>query len=55
MRLLEKNLIQKLHKSELNLRNLILKKFEDAIQSNDQLNVERFFKIFPLLNQQEIG
>lgn len=32
-----------------------MKKFEDAVQLNDQSNVERFFKIFPLLNQNELG
>lgn len=46
---------RKLHQSESNLRNLTLKKFQDAVQSNDQANVERFFKIFPLLNQHELG
>ena len=45
----------KLHEAESNLRGIILKKFEDAAQSNDQPNVERFFKLFPLLNQHELG
>ena len=44
-----------LHQAESNLREIILKKFEDAVRSNDQGNVERFFKIFPLLNQHELG
>lgn len=45
----------KLHQAESNLREIILKKFEDAVQSNEPHDVERFFKIFPLLNQHKLG
>ncbi|XP_071785731.1 conserved oligomeric Golgi complex subunit 4-like [Asterias amurensis] len=47
--------ISHLHEAEQNLKALVRKKFDTAIQSADRGSVERFFKIFPLLGLHEEG
>ncbi|XP_041454635.1 conserved oligomeric Golgi complex subunit 4-like [Lytechinus variegatus] len=44
-----------LHEGEQNLKALVRKKLDQAISSSDRPSVERFFKIFPLLNLHEEG
>ncbi len=44
-----------LREAEQNLKALVRKKFDTAIQSADRGSVERFFKIFPLLGLHEEG
>ncbi|XP_071496788.1 conserved oligomeric Golgi complex subunit 4-like [Diadema antillarum] len=44
-----------LHEAEQNLKGLVREKLDQAIKSSDRPSVERFFKIFPLLNLHEEG
>ncbi|XP_064466828.1 conserved oligomeric Golgi complex subunit 4-like [Ornithodoros turicata] len=41
--------------AENKLRRIVMKKFNEAVNEGDIASVERFFKIFPLLNQHEEG
>jgi len=45
----------KLHEAKHNLKTIVMKKFDEAVRDNDTANVERFFKIFPIINQREEG
>lgn len=45
----------KLHEARKKLQQMVMKKFEDAKAEGDVASVERFFKLFPFLNQQEEG
>lgn len=44
-----------LHESQSKLKNIVHKKFDAAVLSNDVASVERFFKIFPLIGQHDEG
>nr|XP_058972612.1 conserved oligomeric Golgi complex subunit 4-like isoform X2 [Pocillopora verrucosa] len=44
-----------LHEAETKLKRIVNDKFEAAIQNGDRGSVERFFKIFPLLGQHQVG
>ena len=44
-----------LHESQAQLCKVITQKFDEAVAVNDAASVERFFKIFPLLNMHEDG
>lgn len=44
-----------LHEAETKLKAIVIKKFDEAVRDEDLASVERFFKIFPLLNQQDDG
>ncbi|KAM7432750.1 Golgi transport complex subunit 4 [Porites harrisoni] len=44
-----------LHEAETKLKRIVHDKFEAAIQNGDRNSVERFFKIFPLLGQHQVG
>nr|CAG4646110.1 EOG090X02VY [Macrothrix elegans] len=44
-----------LHEAQVQLCHVLHKKFDEAVQENDAASVERFFKIFPLLNMHEEG
>ena len=39
----------RLHEAEAKLKNIVMKKFDEAVSQDDVASVERFFKIFPLL------
>ncbi|RWS13176.1 conserved oligomeric Golgi complex subunit 4-like protein [Dinothrombium tinctorium] len=45
----------KLHEAQDKLQSIVIKKFDEAVRDDDVASVERFFKIFPLLNQREEG
>lgn len=45
----------KLHEAENKLKAIVLRKFDEAVRNEDIASVERFFKIFPLLNQHNEG
>lgn len=45
----------KLHEARKKLQQMVMKKFDDAKTEGDVASVERFFKLFPFLNQQEEG
>ncbi|XP_068722014.1 conserved oligomeric Golgi complex subunit 4-like isoform X2 [Montipora capricornis] len=44
-----------LHEAETKLKRIVHEKFEAAIYNGDRSSVERFFKIFPLLGQHQVG
>ncbi|KAG1692940.1 Conserved oligomeric Golgi complex subunit 4 [Nymphon striatum] len=44
-----------LHEAEQKLKSLVTHKFDEAVKDEDLASVERFFKIFPLLNQHSEG
>ncbi|CAN8000635.1 unnamed protein product [Ixodes pacificus] len=44
-----------LREAENKLRRIVMKKFSEAVNEGDIASVERFFKIFPLLNQHDEG
>uniref|UniRef100_A0A1I8G969 Conserved oligomeric Golgi complex subunit 4 n=1 Tax=Macrostomum lignano TaxID=282301 RepID=A0A1I8G969_9PLAT len=44
-----------LHKSEAVLKDIVHKQFDLAVQRQDRASIERFFKIFPLLNLHQAG
>lgn len=44
-----------IHESNQKLKTIINSKFEEALNSGDSANVERLFKIFPLMNLHEQG
>lgn len=45
----------KLHEAETQLKAIVMRKFDEAVRDEDVASVERFFKIFPLLNQHNEG
>lgn len=45
----------KLHEAEQKLKQVVIAKFDEAVKDEDLASVERFFKIFPLLNMHEEG
>lgn len=44
-----------LRKAEAGLREIVVQKFDEAVADGDVASMERFFKIFPLLNQHDVG
>ncbi|GIX95139.1 hypothetical protein CDAR_178892 [Caerostris darwini] len=46
---------EKLHEAETQLKAIVMRKFDEAVRDEDVASVERFFKIFPLLNQHNEG
>jgi len=44
-----------LHQAENQVRGVVSKRFDDAVKDEDLASIERFFKIFPLLNMHEEG
>uniref|UniRef100_A0A914WXH7 Conserved oligomeric Golgi complex subunit 4 n=2 Tax=Plectus sambesii TaxID=2011161 RepID=A0A914WXH7_9BILA len=44
-----------LRQAEKDLKTLVEQKFDEAVKDGDVASMERFFKIFPLLNQHEVG
>lgn len=47
--------IKKLEKATCEMRDLIVRKFDEAVKKDDLASVERFFKIFPLLGRHQEG
>ena len=47
--------IKTLHDAEDRVRNVISKRFDEAVQEEDLASIERFFKLFPLINMHEGG
>ncbi|KAH9407342.1 Golgi transport complex subunit 4 [Tyrophagus putrescentiae] len=45
----------KLHEAERRLKTIVSARFDEAVADRDLASVERFFKIFPLIGQQEEG
>lgn len=46
---------KKLHEAKRKLQRIVLDKFDEAVKSEDVASVERFFKLFPFLNQEKEG
>ncbi|OQV15659.1 Conserved oligomeric Golgi complex subunit 4 [Hypsibius exemplaris] len=44
-----------LHDAQQSLKTIIVAKFDEALNTGDLANVERLFKIFPLLNLHDVG
>ena len=44
-----------LHQAQQKLKTIINAKFDEALNTGDLANVERLFKIFPLLNLHDVG
>lgn len=44
-----------LHEAQAQLCKVIQQKFDESVKDADAASVERFFKIFPLLNMHEEG
>ncbi len=44
-----------LHEAQAQLCRVLQQKFDEAVRDADAASVERFFKIFPLLNMHEEG
>ena len=49
------NAIRTLHEAEGKVKVIISKRFDEAVECEDLASVERFFKIFPLINMHEEG
>ncbi|CAL8096841.1 unnamed protein product [Orchesella dallaii] len=45
----------RLHDAENQLKKVVAEKFDEAVKDDDLASVERFFKIFPLLNMHDDG
>lgn len=45
----------RLRQAEKELSSLITHKFDEAVKREDMASVDRFFKLFPLLNKHEEG
>lgn len=45
----------KLHDAEDQLKKVVSSKFDEAVREEDLASVERFFKIFPLINMHNEG
>lgn len=46
---------KKLHEAKRKLQRIVLDKFDEAVRGEDVASVERFFKLFPFLNQEKEG
>lgn len=46
---------RKLHEAKRKLQRIVLDKFDEAVKHEDVASVERFFKLFPFLNQEKEG
>lgn len=44
-----------LRKASSDLRNIIEQKFDESLRANDSASMERFFKLFPLINEHASG
>ena len=46
---------ERLREADKQLSNMIVQKFDEAVKKEDMASVDRFFKLFPLLNRHEEG
>ena len=49
------NALSILHNGEDQVRRVVSQKFDEAINNDDVPSIERFFKIFPLINMHDLG
>ena len=49
------NALSILHQGEDQVRRVVSQRFDEAIQSDDLASIERFFKLFPLINLHDMG
>lgn len=47
--------LKTLHQAEKTVAEVVAQKFDEAVQAEDLASIERFFKIFPLINLHDIG
>ena len=47
--------IATLHQAENQVRRVVSRRFDEAVKNEDLASIERFFKIFPLLNMHKEG
>ena len=47
--------IKTLHEAEDRVRHVIAQRFDEAVEQEDLASIERFFKLFPLINMHEGG
>ena len=47
--------LARLHEAEVKLKDIVMKRFDEAVSDDDVASVQRFFKIFPLLSQHSEG
>lgn len=47
--------LKTLHEAETTVRQVVAQRFEEAVKADDLASIERFFKIFPLVNMHEEG
>eukprot|EP00095_Tigriopus_kingsejongensis_P011780 maker-scaffold119_size336447-snap-gene-1.16 protein:Tk11780 transcript:maker-scaffold119_size336447-snap-gene-1.16-mRNA-1 annotation:"conserved oligomeric golgi complex subunit 4" len=46
---------QTLHRAEKTVAEVVSQKFDEAVKAEDLASIERFFKIFPLINLHDVG
>ena len=44
-----------LHEAEVKVREIVVGRFDEAVKREDHASIERFFKIFPLINMHDEG
>ena len=44
-----------LHEAEVKVRDIVVGRFDEAVKREDHASIERFFKIFPLINMHDEG
>ena len=47
--------LKTLHEAETKVKEIVAKRFDEAVREEDLASVERFFKIFPLINMHDEG
>ncbi len=47
--------LRTLHEAEATVKDVVAVRFEEAVKDEDLASIERFFKIFPLINMHEDG
>ncbi|KFD71309.1 hypothetical protein M514_03559 [Trichuris suis] len=47
--------VEAMKKAEKELKQIVVDKFDEAVQRDDVASIQRFFKLFPQLEQQDIG
>lgn len=47
--------LKTLHEAEIKVREIVAKRFDEAVKDEDLASIERFFKIFPLIKMHDEG
>ena len=47
--------LKTLHEAEVKVKEIVSKRFDEAVKQEDLASIERFFKIFPLINMHDEG